>query len=36
LLTARSLDKRSAVKEVLFASVAVLCLAVFLFGVPSG
>ena len=36
LLTARSMAKRSLGREILFAAVAVLCLAVFLFGIPSG
>ncbi|MDB4307833.1 hypothetical protein N9985_00950 [Gammaproteobacteria bacterium] len=36
LLTARSMAKRSLGREILFAAVAVLCLTVFLFGIPSG
>jgi len=36
LLTARSMVKRNPGRELLFGAVAVLCLAVFLFGVPSG
>jgi hypothetical protein len=36
LLTARGLAKRNQGRELLFAGVGVLCLAVFLFGVPSG
>jgi hypothetical protein len=36
LLTARGLGKRNPGQELLFAAVGVLCLAVFLFGVPSG
>ncbi len=35
-LTARNMDQRSLGRELLFAAVGVFCLAVFLFGVPSG
>jgi hypothetical protein len=36
LLTARGLAKRNSGRELLFSLVGVLCLAVFVFGVPSG
>jgi hypothetical protein len=36
LLTARAMGKRNAGRELMFTAVGVLCLAVFLFGVPSG
>jgi hypothetical protein len=36
LLTSRAMGKRNAGRELMFTAVGVLCLAVFLFGVPSG